>query len=462
MELPLIGKVRRPLPWLLGLAAAGLLTAGTGTAVYLRSRTPEYDVNALTTPVTAEALTVRITASGNVQPVQTVNLSPKTSGILEKLYVEQGDSVTQGQLIARMNSEDIQAQLRQNQAAVAEAEAQLQEVLRGSVAEEVGQAEAAVQSAQAQVRDAEARLSLAQDQLRRNEQLFDRGAISETDLETARREARSAQAAVDQAQARVEELRQRLRDVQGGSEPEAIAQAQARLERARGQVQATQVALNDTLIRAPFDGTVTQRFATEGAFVTPTTSASEATSATSTAIVALAQDLEVLAEVPEADISQIRAGQSVEVRADAYPDEVFRGQVRLIAPEAIERQSVTLFQVRVELQTGKDRLRSNMNVNVAFIGDQLEDALVIPTVSIVTQAGKTGVLVPAGDNEIRFQEVTLGPQVGDQIQVLEGLQTGDRVFVDLPPGRSLDNLTLGTGRGRNRGENSEPPASEGE
>ncbi|MBD0334760.1 MAG: efflux RND transporter periplasmic adaptor subunit [Cyanobacteria bacterium Co-bin13] len=458
MKFPLIGKVRRPLPWLLGLAAAGLVVTGTGTALVLRSRPPEYDVAALTVPVAEEALTVRITASGNVQPVQTVNLSPKTSGILEELYVEQGESVTAGQLIARMNNEDIRAQLRQNQAAVAEAEAQLQEVLRGSRTGEVGQAQAAVNAAEAQVRDAEARLSLAQDQLSRNQQLFERGAISETELENARRESRSAQAGYEQAQARVEELQQRLQDVGRTPEPEAVAQAQARLERARAQVQAAQVTLDDTLIRAPFDGVITQRFATQGAFVTPTTSASDATSATSTAIVALARDLEILAEVPEADISQIQAGQRVEIRADAFPEQVFQGQVRLIAPEAIERQSVTLFQVRVELLSGKDVLRSNMNVNVAFIGDQLENALVVPTVAVVTQAGTTGVLVPGGNrNEIRFQAVTLGPQVGDQIQVLDGLQPGERVFVDLPPGRTLENLTLG-----NVGQGNRNPSEEGE
>ncbi|MBD0267155.1 MAG: efflux RND transporter periplasmic adaptor subunit [Cyanobacteria bacterium Co-bin8] len=444
MKFPLIGKVRRPLPWLLGLAAAGLVVTGTGTALVLRSRTPEYDVAALTVPVAEEALTVRISASGTVQPVQTVNLSPKTSGILEELYVEQGETVATGELIARMNNEDIRAQLRQNQAAVAEAEAQLQEVLRGSRTGEIGQAQAAVNVAEAQVRDAEARLSLAQDQLNRNQQLFERGAISETELENARRESRSAQAGYEQAQARVEELQQRLQDVGRTPEPEAVAQAQARVERARAQVQAAQVTLDDTLIRAPFDGVITQRFATQGAFVTPTTSASDATSATSTAIVALARDLEILAEVPEADIGQIRVGQSVEIRADAFPDQVFQGQVRLIAPEAIERQSVTLFQVRVELLSGKDILRSNMNVNVDFIGDQLENALVVPTVSVVTQAGATGVLVPGNrSNEIRFQAVTLGPQVGDQIQVLDGLQPGERVFVDLPPGRTLENLTLG-------------------
>jgi len=252
-----------------------------------------------------QPLTVRISASGSVQPVQTVNLSPKTSGILEALYVEQGDRVEQGQLIARMQSDELDAQVQQNRAAVAEAEANLQDVRSGSRPAEISQTEAAVEAARAQVRDAEARLDLAENDLNRSRQLYERGAISENELESAQRERRSAEAGLEQAQARVDEAQRRLEDVRNLPEPEVVAQAEARLAQAGAQLQATQVRLSDNSIRAPFAGIITQKFATEGAFVTPTTSASELSSATSTAIVALAQDLEILAEVPEADISLI-------------------------------------------------------------------------------------------------------------------------------------------------------------
>jgi HlyD family secretion protein len=341
-----------------------------------------------------------------------------------------------------MKSDELAAQLQQNQAAVAEAEANLQDVRSGSRPAEIAQAEASVEAARAQVRDAQARLDKAQSDLARNQQLFDRGAISENELEAAVRERRSAEAGVEQAQARVEEALRRLDDLRNLPEPEVVAQAQARLAQARAQVQATQVRLDDQSIRAPFAGIITQKFATEGAFVTPTTSASELSSATSTAIVALAQDLEILAEVPEADISRIIPDQKVEIIADAFPEQTFEGRVKLIAPEAIEQQNVTLFQVRIELLTGKDVLRSNMNVDVEFIGDQLQDALVVPTVAVVTQAGETGVLVPGENQEIIFQPVTLGPQVDNQIQILSGIEEGDPVFIDLPPGKSLDNITV--------------------
>lgn len=443
MHLPLIGKVRRPRLWLAGIGIATVVIISGSALWFWRHRGPQYDLEALTQPVTEQPLTARITASGTVQPIQTVNLSPKNAGILQALYVDQGDQVSQGQLIARMESQDEQAQIAQRQAAVAEAAAQLDDVLDGNRPAEIGQAAAALEAAQAQLRDNQARLELANEQLQRNRQLQDRGAISAETLDMAQQDQRSAQAAYEQAQAQVQEAEQRLQDLRNQPTPEAEAQARARLDQARAQLQAAQVQLDDTLIRAPFAGVITQKFATEGAFVTPTTSASDATSATSTAIVALAQDLEILAEVPEADIGAIRPGQAVEIRADAFPEDVFRGQVRLIAPEAIERQDVTLFQVRLELLTGKDRLLSNMNVTVAFIGEQLEEALVVPAVAIITQEGRTGVLVPDERGEIEFRSVTLGSQVGDQIQILDGLEPGERIFTDLPPGESLENLTFG-------------------
>jgi HlyD family secretion protein len=410
--------------------------------VWGRSRFQPYDLEQFTTVAKLEPLTVRMSASGRVKPTQTVNLSPENAGIVEELYVEQGDRVNQGQLIARMGSQDIRAQIAQNRAVVAEAEANLQLTRQGPRPEEIAQATAMVEAAQAQVLDAQSRLELARGELGRNQTLFERGAISRTTLDNVEREQRAAMATLEQAQARQREAQSRLQDLQNLPEPAAVAQAQARLDQAQAQLQASQVRLAENQIRAPFTGIVTQKFATAGAFVTPTTSASELSSATSTAIIALAQDLEVLAEVPEANINLVELGQPVEVVADAFPEETFVGRVTLIAPEAIERQNVTLFQVRIALDSGKTRLRSNMTVTVAFIGDQLAEALVVPTVAVVTQGGQTGVLVPESGNNLAFQPVTLGPQVGEKIQILSGLQAGDRVFIDLPPGKSLDRLTV--------------------
>jgi HlyD family secretion protein len=196
-----------------------------------------------------------------------------------------------------------------------------------------------------------------------------------------------------------------------------------------------EVQLRDTVIKAPFSGIVTQKYATEGAFVTPTTSASSTASATSTSIIAIAKGLEILANVPEVDVGQIKPGQQVEVVADAYPDKVFKGRVQRVAPEAVKEQNVTSFQVRVALLTGQQELRSGMNVDLTFLGEQMSNALVVPTVAIVTQDGKTGVMIPDLDNKPKFKAVTIGPTIQNQTQILEGLRQSERVFIDLPKDR---------------------------
>ena len=107
----------RLLPWLLVLVM--LLSAGVASLVLRRRSASSYDLEALTVPVESAALTVRINASGEVEPVQTVNLSPKTSGIVAELLVEQGDRVEQNQVVARMDTDDLSAQLRQAEASLA-------------------------------------------------------------------------------------------------------------------------------------------------------------------------------------------------------------------------------------------------------------------------------------------------------------------------------------------------------
>jgi HlyD family secretion protein len=307
------------------------------------------------------------------------------------------------------------AQLQQNQREdLTQAEAEVQEAQQALALQENGPRPEEIARAEAQVQEAQQALALQENGPRPEE--------------------------IARAEAQVQEAQQALALQENGPRPETITQAEAEVNEALGQLREVEVQLEDTIIRAPFSGQITQRYATEGAFVTPTTSASSAGQATSTSIVALARGLEILGKVPEADITQIQPGQVVEIVADAYPDQVFTGKVRLIAPEAIKEQDVTLFEVRVDIDSGLEELRSGMNVDVTFLGDELKNVLVVPTVAIVTNKGETGVLVPNEKNQAVFRRVTIGPTIGNDIQILSGLESGDRVFVGLPPGQRLEDI----------------------
>ncbi|MBZ8178560.1 efflux RND transporter periplasmic adaptor subunit [Oscillatoria salina] len=468
MQLPLLGKVKSPLRWFLGLMAASILLVGSGTYFLSGREANKLDLEQLTVSVTEQDLTVKIEANGTVVPVKSVNISPKNAGILAKLYVDQGEIVEEGQRLAEMENAELQAQYLQVKANLEEAKARLAEARAGSRQEEIAQAQARlgqaearlqearsripeqIQQAEAQVDAARARYDLAQKRLDRNQELVAQGAIAQDRFDEVENEVRSAQANLLEAQRRLEQTRNTnnpeiaqlqasvaeaeaaLAQLREGARPEEIERLQAAVAATEAQVVAAEVRLEDTVITAPFAGIITQKYATEGAFVTPTTSASNTASATSSSILAIAEGLEVLANVPEVDVGQLKPGQPVEIIADAYPEEVFQGEVELIAPEAVVEQNVTSFEVRVSLQTGQDRLRSGMNVDVTFLGNTLKDTLVVPTVAIVTREGETGVMVPDEDRLAEFRPVTIGLTLENQTQILSGLQAGELVFIDLP------------------------------
>ncbi len=431
MQLLLLGTVKNPRLLLIGLLTVGIVSVAVGGTMMHRRMTAQQNLDNLTVKVTQKDLRVQITANGKVVAVQTVNLSPKMAGRVAELLVEQGDRVARGALIARMENADLEAQRAQVLAGIAQAKARLEQLRNGTRGEELAQAESAVQQAVAQVDQARSRLQLATERATRNRTLYNQGAISRDRLDEVLNEERTAEAALSQAEARVGELENRLQQLRNGARPEEIAQAEAQLAEAEARLQAIDTQLDESFVRAPFSGIVTQKYAVEGAFVTPTTAASTTSSATSTSIVALASGLEILATVPEVDIGQIKMGQEVEIRTDAYPDQVFRGRVRLIAPAAVEEQNVTSFQVRVTITAGNNALKNGMNTDLVFLGNTLPNALVVPTVAIVTQDGKTGVYVPTTGKKATFVPVTIGPSIGTETQILSGLTEGDAVFVDL-------------------------------
>jgi HlyD family secretion protein len=376
------------------------------------------DLNAVTQPVETADLTVRVEGRGSVVAVTTVNLSPKTTGRLEALYVDQGATVAAGQVLARMEGGTLEAELAQRRAQLAQAEAEYDRTVAGNRPEAIRRAESQVASAQSQV-------ELAVSQRDRFRDLAAQGAISQNELDQYETEARNAEASLSEAQ-------QQLAETASGARPEEIAAAAAAVAAAKAQVEIVATQLGEATIRAPFGGVVTQTYATVGAIVTPTTSASATASATSSSILALSSGLEVEVEVSEASIGQVAVGQVVEIVADAFPQETFKGRVKRVAPEALIENNVTVFQVTVELQTGLDRLRSGMTVAATFVGETVADALMVPTVAIATEDGQLGVRVADGLGNPIFRPVTVGLTQGGKTQILTGVEGGDRIFLDMP------------------------------
>ena len=466
MELSTNSKRKRNPVLVTGLVAVCLALIGFTAYTVVKGSRTEIDVEALTVPVREQDLNLEIDASGRIEPIKSVNVSPKEPGRLVELLVEQGDRVSAGQTLAVMENAELatrtseaQAQLRQERSNLAEREATINAEIAQAEAR-LRQLEAKLNQAQsriprdieqtkAQINAAESRLRLVQERVRRNEYLLQEGAITQDAFDEVSDNAQNARSSINeleqrlkqlqttgesevaQVEAEIREARIALKQKQATA-PDEIAALEAALERAEVSLQRAEIQYDDSIVKAPFDGTVTQRYAVEGSFVAPSTSGSSTASASATSILALAQGLEVVAKVTELDIGQLQPGQKVQIVADAYPNRVFEGEIKRIAPEAIIEENVTSFEVRVKLLTGQDVLRSKMNVDVTFIGRELSNTLVVPTVAIFTEDGEQGVMILDENDKPQFQPVKVGLYLGDKTQILSGVEANQKVFIDLP------------------------------
>ncbi|MEC4814901.1 MAG: efflux RND transporter periplasmic adaptor subunit [Scytonema sp. PMC 1069.18] len=431
-------KLRLP-KWLVGLLVLGLLVGGgyLGVRQMMVTQRQEAQRRLQTAVVERESLPVTISANGLVKPERAINVSPKTSGVLEELLVKEGDRVQKGQILAYMDDSNLQGQLTQAKGQLANAQANLRLVLAGSRREDIAKAQAEVNKSEALVVQAQSRLDLARTRVKRFQSPVEQGAVARDTLDDALTEERNARENLEQAKASLAVAKQELAKQNNGSRPEEIDQARAQVISAQGNLQTIKEQINDTVIRAPFTGVVTRKFADPGAFVAPTTAGSDVSSATSSSILALASQNEITAKVAETNISQLKLGQTVSIQADAFPGKTFTGKVTQIAAQSTVDQNVTNFEVKTSVSDPENLLRSGMNVNVEFNVGELENAIVIPTVAIVRQDNSSGVMVLAGegnDKKPTFRPIKTGATVGNQTVVRSGLQEGDKVLLSFPPG----------------------------
>jgi HlyD family secretion protein len=402
---------------------------------------------------------ITVQATGIIKPVHEVKLSPKQTGLLMKLHVKQGDHVKAGQVIAEMDSSNLAGQVESARGTYLAALARLDKMQHGNRPQEVAasrfqelRGQKAVRQTKENISRVQAQIEALTAQLKRDESFAHRqgmlsgaGAVSEqakidaetaatvtrSQLHAAEREREQAEQAMAQSQAELDAVRQQYNMMQSGFRSEDIEEAKNMAMQSAGQLKYMQSLLNDTKVRAPFDGIVTQKYADAGAIVTPTTSAAT-TSATSSSIISLSGKLEMVAQVAESNVPKITIGQPVEIAATAYQDRVFKGRVTQIAPAAIVTQNVTTFEVHADvIGDKKNELLSGMNVSAKFVIGTIKDAITIPTICVVSRKGKTGVYVPGEGAEPDFKPVKTGQSLGREIVILEGLKEGDEVFEGL-------------------------------
>ena len=323
-----------------------------------------------------------LNAAGYVVPDRKAALSSKASGRLEWLGVREGSHVKANEIVARLESRDVKAALDQASAQVALAEANLQQ-------------------GQAELRDAEANF-------RRSKELLAKKFISEAQHSTDL-------ARLDKARA-------------------AVASQRAAVSSARANRQAAEVAVEQTVIRAPFDAIVLTKNADVGDNITPLSSAAGAKGAVVT--VADMDTLEVEADVAESSIGKISVGQPCEVQLDALPDTRLAAAVSRVVP-TVDRSKATVL-VKVRFVDKDPRVLPDMSAKVAFLerAPAPEDRKPVSAVqprAIVERDGRKVAFVIREERAQRV-EVTTGRKLGELVEV-RGLKAGERVVLD--PGEKL-------------------------
>lgn len=318
-----------------------------------------------------------LNATGYVVAQRKAAVASKATGRLVWLGVEEGSRVKTGEIIARLENLDVKATREQAAANLQLAKANLEQGL-------------------AELRDAETAL-------KRSEELLAQGFVS--------------RASHDVAVARHDKATANIASLQAG-----IAAAQANL---RG----TDVAVEQTLIRAPFDGVVLTKAANVGDVVTPFSSALDAKGAVVT--MADMSTLEVEADVSESNLSRVRIGQPVEIHLDALPDIRFRGVVARTVP-TVDRSKATVM-TKIRFLEADARILPEMSAKVAFLSQAISDAERAPraalnAAALTTRAGRNVVFV-VRHGKVAEVPVETGTKMGDLVEIRSGPQPGEKVVL---------------------------------
>ncbi len=403
---------------------AVLLAAGCGAAYYLRDRgdTGEGDASARAT-ATAERTPLRqeVSCSGTVESNLDVEIKCKATGQVVELPFDISDSVEKGALLLKVDPVDEERSVRQAEVKLASAEAKLARARQSLVVSDL-ELEKARKEAHASLKGAQASGKDLREKARRMAELRKKEYASPEEVESAEATAVQGEAAVTKASAgmdgiKVEENRLELFR-------QDIKLAEADVETCRIDLENTRQRLKETQVFAPVSGVVSERLVQVGQIISsPTMNVGGGT-----ALLTLS-DLSrvfVLASVDESDVGLVRPKQQATIRVDAFPDEVFQGEVVRVATKGGKVSNVVTFDVKIEvLGAGIKKLLPQMTADVEILAAEKESALSLPSEAVKRRGSGKVVLIPsASGGEPAPVPVTTGIDDGTRVEILSGLEEG--------------------------------------
>ncbi len=385
-----------------GILIGGVLLLAGGTWAILQMNRSPHSLETTTAQAIAvstmtlksQSITNTLELSGSIRPVEQATLSTRVMGRITALSLESGDRFRKGDVLASIDVMDINAQTGQAQLGVAQAQA------------EVFRSQASLNQLESQKLEAQSALRLAQVTQSRMSRLQAEGAVSQSVLD-------DANTALEQARARVAQSEAGIRQSHA-----AIDQTQAAVSRAELSVISSDISASYGTIIAPFDGVVVQKMAYEGEMAAPGTPLLK---------VENPNKLELEISVPEENLRLVRVGQSVKVQFDAV-NQTINGTIQQIVPAA-NAQSRS-FLVKIPLNNSS-KLISGMFGRIALPLGANKETLLVPTKALIQRGQLQGVYVVESTEEKAIavlRWVKTGKPQNEQIEIVSGLKTGDRII----------------------------------
>lgn len=345
-----------------------------------------------------------VVATGKIEPITSVEVKSKASGIVQKLLVDYGQPVKQGQVLAELDKEEILAQVNQQKASLEAAEAAARaaeaDVQRAKVDAEgpdVPLLKRAYERAQSMAKDGVVSASALDDAQKNYELALNKQQLGKANVITAEAKLRQAQAEVSQAKAQLAQKEQEYR--------------------------------NSTIV-SPIDGVVLSRDVEVGDAVSSILVLGS--SATLVMTLGDTRQVYVKGKVDESDIGRVYLGQPARIKVESYKDRTFSGQVTKISPMGVEKDNVTTFEVRVSIDNAKGELKSQMTANAEIIQEEHKGVLMVPEGSLIYDKDrKASVEIPdpSVKDGKRKVPVTVGISNGSKTELLSGLNEGQQVVL---------------------------------
>ncbi len=345
-----------------------------------------------------------VVATGKVEPITKVEVKSKASGIVKKLYVDYGDRVKKGQLLAQLDKEEIEAQVDQSRAGLAAAEANMKS------------SEADYERAKVDAEGPD--VPLLKRAYERAVGMAKEGVVSTSALEDAERNYEVALNKQNVAKAQLI-----------GSKAK-IAQAEAEVAQDRANLKQLEEQLGYTDIESPIDGIILSRDVEMGDAV----SSILVLGSSATLVMTLGDTSQVYVKgkVDESDIGKVYLGQPARIKVESFKDKTFNGVVTKISPMGVEKDNVTTFEVRVSINNPGGELKAEMTANAEIILDEHKNVLQIPEGAILYDKDKKASVEipdPSAKDGKRKIAVNIGISNGAKTEVLGGLKEGDQVVL---------------------------------